>query len=91
MIFAGSGSDIFTDSNNDRGGWGTDVEELDGITCNLITSNVYTRAGVVVLAYVYDDGGTIKYNEKFLRIVDNSAFADARLPRQNYHVGPFQF
>lgn len=83
--------DLFFDSNVDNTGWGNGGEELDAITCNLITSNVYERNGVVVLAYVYDDGGTIKYNEKFLRIASNSAFADARLPRQNYHIGPFEF
>ena len=85
--------DLFSDSNNDSAGWTPfgHPEELDGVTINLITSNVYTRNNAVVLAYVYDDAGTIKYNEKFLRIAANSAFADARLPRQNYHVGPFEF
>lgn len=69
VLFAKEGNDIYSDSNEDEGGWGTDTEELDGITCNLITSNIYQRGSDIVLAYVYDDGGTIKYNEKVLRTV----------------------
>lgn len=59
--------DMVSDKNVDRGGWGTDVEEIDGITLNLVTSNIYIRGGNVVHAVVYDDGGTIKYTEFVLR------------------------
>ncbi len=76
--------DVFSNSNDDSAGWdGSSNEELDAITCNLITSNVYQRGDDIVLAYVYDDGGTIKYNEKVLRfavaIADdlNTPWADA--------------
>ena len=73
-----SSSDVFSDSNDNSGGWGADVEELDAITCNLITSNVYQRGSDIVLAHVYDDGGTIKYNEKVLRTVADGPAAGLR-------------
>lgn len=50
-------NDLFHDKND-----GTDVEVLDDVTVNRISCNVYDRSGTK-LAYVYDDGGTIKYNE----------------------------
>ena len=59
-IMSAAGDDMASDKNVDRGGWGTDVEEIDGITVNLVTSNIYTRGSDVVLAVVYDDDGTIK-------------------------------
>lgn len=68
-IIARSGNDIYSTSNVDRAGWDLDLEELNGITCKLITSNSYQRGSDVVLAYIYDDDGTIKYNEKVLRSV----------------------
>lgn len=54
--------DLFHDNNADDGGWGTDIEELDAVTVNRISCNVYDRDGTV-LAFVYDDGGTTKYQE----------------------------
>ncbi len=55
-------SDLYRDTNDDDAGWGTDTEELDGITCNSISPRVYDRSGTK-LAFIYDDGGTVKYNE----------------------------
>ena len=55
--------DLYRDTNDDDAGWGTDTEELDGITCNSISPRVYDRSGTQRLAFVYDDGGTVKYNE----------------------------
>lgn len=56
-------SDLFRDTNDDDAGWGTDTEELDGVTVNHISSRVYDRSGTDRLAFIYDDGGTVKYNE----------------------------
>lgn len=49
--------DLFHDTNG-----GVDVEELDGVTINRISCNVYDRSGIK-LAFVYDDAGTTKYGE----------------------------
>ncbi len=43
--------------------WNTDIEELNAVTINRISCNIYQRGANIRLAYVYDDGGTIKYNE----------------------------
>ncbi len=53
--------DLFHDEND-----GTDTELLDAVTINAISSNVYTRECSTVLAYLYDDAGTVKYNELVL-------------------------
>jgi hypothetical protein len=58
--------DLYMDSDTppyDTVDWGTDIEVLDGVTINRISCNVYSRESTDRLAYVYDDGGTIKYNE----------------------------
>jgi hypothetical protein len=52
-----STQDLWYDKND-----GTDVEHRDGVTINRISCNVYDRSGTK-LAMVYDDGGTIKYDE----------------------------
>ena len=62
-LYSDSGtSDLYRDQNANDGGWGTDVEVLDAVTINRVSANVYDRSGAK-LAYVYDDGGTVKYNE----------------------------
>lgn len=53
--------DIFHDVNTGAG-WGTDTEVLDAVTVTHISPNIYDRSGTK-LAYIYDDGGTVKYNE----------------------------
>ena len=59
--------DIYYSTSTNRGvTWTTSAEEIDGITCNCISSNIYQRDTDTVLAFVYDDAGTIKYNEKLL-------------------------
>jgi len=60
--------DLYLDENVNSGGWGTDTEILDAVTVNRISGdNVYQiDNGDTVLAYVYDDAGTIKYNEYVL-------------------------
>lgn len=54
--------DLFHDQQADGGAWGTDIERLDAVTVNGVSCNVYDRFGTK-LAYVYDDGETVKYNE----------------------------
>jgi hypothetical protein len=72
LLFSGGGTsgadqDLYYSKSADDGiSWDTPTEELDAITCNYISANIYTRGGATVLAYVYDDGGVQKYNEKVL-------------------------
>ena len=66
LLYVGGGSfgndeDLYYDVNTGSG-WGTDTEELDAVTINAISANVYDRSGTKI-GYVYDDGGTVKYNE----------------------------
>ena len=49
--------DLYQDKND-----GTDTEVLDGVAVDRISCNGYARSGQK-LAYIYRDGGTIKYNE----------------------------
>ncbi|MBW8034086.1 MAG: hypothetical protein FVQ79_00010 [Planctomycetes bacterium] len=56
----------YTKSTDDGATWDTPTEELDAISCLHISANIYTRGGDTVLAYLYDDGGVQKYNEKVL-------------------------
>ncbi len=55
--------DLYHDKND-----GTDVEILDGVAIARISCNVYDRdaGGGTVLAYVYQDVATVKYNELLL-------------------------
>ena len=62
--------DLWRDSQTDGGAWGTDAEVLDAVTINRVSCAVYDRSGKK-LAYVYDDGGTVKYNEVDLSAVPN--------------------
>ena len=56
-------NDLYSNTNDDDAGWSAaGTEELDAVTVNHISSNVYDRSGIK-LAYIYDDGGTVKYNE----------------------------
>lgn len=69
--------DIWYDSNDDEGGWGTDVEEQDAVTAHWIRANVFTHSsgngGDKVFGYVWDDGsdggtGRIRYDELVLEV-----------------------
>ena len=61
MYSIDSDSDLWRDENTGSG-WGVDIEVLDAITCNHVSPNSFDRSGPK-LAYIYDDGGTVKYNE----------------------------
>jgi len=72
LLFSGGGTagvdqDLYyTKSTDDGATWDTETEEINAITINFISGNVYVRGADTVLAYVYDDGGVQKYNEKVL-------------------------
>ena len=53
-------------STDDGASWTTPAEEINFVDVRFISANIYTRGGDTVLAYVYDDGGDQKYNEKVL-------------------------
>jgi len=63
------GQDLWSAKNVDDAGFTDRNEELDAVTINLVTSNVYQRGSDVVLAIVYLDGTTVKYTEKVLRTI----------------------
>lgn len=63
--------DLYHDEND-----GTDTQILDAVTVNAVSCNVYTRSGATVLAYVYDDAGTVKYNEVELIAAGGTAVQD---------------
>ncbi len=81
--------DLYYSSNTNDGGWSTDVELLDAVTINAISANVYTRGPYTVLAVVYDNGGTITYNE-FPLAFTPTKLSDTAFSDQNYYHGPFE-
>lgn len=59
--------DIYYSTSTDTGDtWSADVEDLDAVACNFISSNIYVRGADTVLAYIFDDGTDTKYNERVL-------------------------
>lgn len=54
-------SDLYHSDDGDADSWATETKIVTG-TINAISCNVYDNGGQV-LAYVYDDGGAIKYDE----------------------------
>ena len=67
LYSSASDSDLYyTKSTDDGSSWSSAAEEIDGITVNFISANIYVRGADTVMAYVYDDAGTQKYNEKIL-------------------------
>jgi len=81
--------DIFHNHNSDDSGWGTDDEEVDAVTANRISCNVYTRSSIKRLAFLYLDATTVKYAERDLE-VNFALLSSAFFPDQNYYVGPFE-
>lgn len=64
--------DIYRDLATNDGGWGTDVEEQDAVTCHWIRGSVFTHSvgngSDKVVGYIWDDGsgggaGRIWYSE----------------------------
>ena len=72
QFYSGGGTDgvdqdlFYTTSTDDGATWSTPTVELSGVTINFISATIYVRGIDTVLAYVYDDGGVQKYNEKVL-------------------------
>ncbi len=72
QLFSGGGNSgieqdlYYTTSIDDGATWTLPTEEIDGITVNFISVSIYVRGIDTVLAYVYDDAGVQKYNEKVL-------------------------
>ncbi len=78
--------DIFRDVDTGSG-WGTDIEALDAVTVNRVYPNIYDRSGTK-LAYIYSDGGAIRYNEVDISVAFTN-LSDVKFPDQNYFTGPF--
>ena len=66
---------VMHDVQTDGGSFGTDVDEFTG-SVSAVKCNIYTRGSNVVLAYVMNDGGTIKYNEIVLSSAGFTLAAD---------------
>lgn len=92
-------NDIYHVESTDTGDtWGTETEELDGVNCQQLAATIYDRGGNTVLAYVYDDAGTTKYNEIVLAtgaddiaptgIASAEAFGTATIGRGAVDVAP---
>jgi hypothetical protein len=68
-IYSGGGSDgvdkdiYYTKSTDNGTSWDTPTEHRDAVTCNSVSANIYTRGGDTVIGYIFDDGGTVKYDE----------------------------
>jgi len=60
--------DIWYSTSTDKGAtWATEAEELNGVAIEKsISANIYIRGSDTVLAYVYGESSSTKYNEKVL-------------------------
>ena len=80
QLYAGGGTagvdqDIYYTKSTDNGtNWDAETEEIDAITVNYISANIYVRGSDTVLAYVYDNAGTQYYNEKVLIAGETAVF-----------------
>ena len=77
------------DTPQASGDWGTDTEHRNAVTINRISCQVYNRDGARVLAMVYDDGGTIKYDEIDIDVVPAN-LSDVKFPQQSSYIGPYE-
>lgn len=76
---------IYSNNNVDSAGWsGTDNSEVAGADPTLLTSNIYQRGTDIVLAFIYEDTGTVKYNETVLRSVSSGASQGSRGARTGF-------
>jgi hypothetical protein len=80
--------DLWRDySDSPWSSWANEIEEEAG-TCERISCNVYARNGSLKLAFVWEDNGTIKYDEYDIGQETAPALTAANLPQQNYKIGP---
>jgi hypothetical protein len=68
LLYSGGGvsgvdQDLYTDTQEDGGSWGTDTEEQDAITMNRLSAGKYTRSATDYIGYVWLDGTTTSYDE----------------------------
>ncbi len=90
LVYASGLNNVHHDSNADDAGWGTDEDIITNNTATIgISCNVYTR-GAKVLAFLFDDNGTIKYCEYPLAGGSIDKLSLVEFPDQNYYVGPFE-
>ena len=87
LLYSGGGTagvdqDLYyTKSTNNGVTWDAPTEEIDAITVNFISANIFVRGGNTVMGYVYDDAGAQKYNEKVL--IAGAAFLPFHAQRTN--------
>lgn len=72
-IYVDSNSDILYQTNANDGGWSA-VTTLVTATSNGVRGNIISRAGRIVLAYVYNNSTTPIYNELDIRAAPDQPF-----------------
>ena len=81
----------YTTSTDDGLTYSSATEEVDAVTCNYISCNIFQIDDQKVLAYVYDDAGTIKFNAKDLTALSYTQLDHAEFTGLvNSHVGPYE-
>ncbi len=76
-----------SDASSPWSSWAASTEEEAG-TCERISCNVYPRNGQLRLAFLWEDNGTIKYDEVDITSETAPALTAGRFPDQNYYIGP---
>lgn len=72
-IYVDSNSDILYQTNANDGGWSA-VSTLVTATSNGVRGNIISRAGRIVLAYIYNNSTTPVYNELDIRAAPDQPF-----------------
>lgn len=88
-LFSGGGDfgvdqDLYHTTSNDDGATWAESEEIDAITVNFISANIYVRGSRTVMAYVYDDDGVQKYDEKLLLNTPPNFFQQPKIGARYY-------
>lgn len=75
-LWANQSTNLKVDTSTDNGAtWGTDTTAFTGTSFSLVNAllshdgNIYQRGSDVVIPYVVNDNGTLKYNEYVIRTV----------------------
>jgi hypothetical protein len=75
--------DLWYSTSTDKGAtWSTEAEELDGVSINQVSANIYVRGADTVLAYVYQNITSTLYNEKILTVGLNATLTGTAVPTQ---------
>ena len=86
LLYSGGGAGVsdqdiyYVNSLDDGATWSTPSEELDAITCEHLSTEVYVRGAATVLAYLYLDGTNLKYGEYILDAGANTASGSPTAP-----------